>query len=258
MTELTTNETQPDEGSMPAHRRPYIVAVVAYKGGVGKTEFAYELAWLLDAILVDFEWDLGSATRKWGYRYEDRIRVPILDALDRGHTPTPLHGFRKPPLIPGHPELGAAQYPEEHVTAALETWAKELGRPLVIDNHPGGVPTTRAAAAAADVIVSPTVLATRELEALGGMLDEMPDYPLIIAPNKVPAVPPAAELAKLERMVTKAGVRVAPPVSNYPWLPRRKIRVAITSYEPVPARIAQFDQEMRAVARMVHDYVTTT
>jgi cellulose biosynthesis protein BcsQ len=45
---------------------PKIVTVAARKGGVGKTTLAYELAWLLDAPLVDLEFDEGSATRMWG------------------------------------------------------------------------------------------------------------------------------------------------------------------------------------------------
>ena len=52
-----------------------IVTVAARKGGVGKTTLAYELAWLLDAPLVDLEFDEGSATRMWGYRHETRVRA---------------------------------------------------------------------------------------------------------------------------------------------------------------------------------------
>ena len=51
---------------------PKFVVCHSRKGGVGKTTLAYELAWLLGAPLVDLEWEGGSASRKWGYRYEDR------------------------------------------------------------------------------------------------------------------------------------------------------------------------------------------
>ena len=242
--------------SVPGDARPYIVAVLAYKGGVGKTTIAYELAWLLDAVLVDLEWDAGSATRQWGYRHEDRVRAPLIDALERGRTPVPLQGFRKPLLVPGHPDLAALAVPAETVTAAVERWAKEWGRPVVVDTHPGGFASTLGAAAAANVVVSPTVLATKELEALEGMLAEMADYPMVIVPNKVPTVPPAPQLEKLTRLVTAARATVAPPISHHVWLPRRQIRVAVTSYDPVPARIAGLDRELRAVADTVRNYVT--
>jgi hypothetical protein len=48
---------EPDSGV------PKIVTVAAYKGGVGKTTLALELAYLLGAPLVDFEWDSGGASR---------------------------------------------------------------------------------------------------------------------------------------------------------------------------------------------------
>jgi hypothetical protein len=51
-------------------RMPKIFTVAAAKGGVGKTTLAYELAYLLDAPLVDLDWDAGGASRKWGYRHE--------------------------------------------------------------------------------------------------------------------------------------------------------------------------------------------
>ncbi len=65
----------------------FIVTVAARTVGVGKTMPAYELAWLLDAPLVDLEFDDGSATRMWGYRDADRVRAPLLDALGQGRSP---------------------------------------------------------------------------------------------------------------------------------------------------------------------------
>jgi chromosome partitioning protein len=50
-----------------------IVSVHSRKGGVGKTTMAYELAWLLGGVLVDLEWDDGSATRQWGYRHDRSV-----------------------------------------------------------------------------------------------------------------------------------------------------------------------------------------
>src|SRR3954449_11435159 len=45
---------------------PKIITVWAPKGGVGKTTLAYELAYMLDGPLIDFEWDSGSASYQWG------------------------------------------------------------------------------------------------------------------------------------------------------------------------------------------------
>jgi len=138
---------------------------------------------------------------------------------------------------------------------ALTKWAGEWGGDyVVIDTHPGGVPSTFAAMSVAAVVVVPTILATKELEALEGMLDELPDYPLLIAPNKVPPAPPAAQVTKLTRLVQHAGVKVAPVVSNYTWLPRRQIRVALTSYDPEPARIQPLASELRALTEAVRTY----
>lgn len=40
-----------------------IIVCHSRKGGVGKTTLAYELAWLLDAVLVDLESDGGERLR---------------------------------------------------------------------------------------------------------------------------------------------------------------------------------------------------
>jgi len=54
--------------------------------------------------------------------------------------------------------------------------------------------------------------------------------------------------------VQHAGVKVAPVVSNYTWLPRRQIRVALTSYDPEPARIQPLASELRALTEAVRTY----
>jgi len=183
------------------------------------------------------------------------MRAPLLDALERGGVPKPVRGVRKPDLVPSHPDLADNQPAPEDMADALTKWAGEWGGDyVVIDTHPGGVPSTFAAMSVAAVVVVPTILATKELEALEGMLDELPDYPLLIAPNKVPPAPPAAQVTKLTRLVQHAGVKVAPVVSNYTWLPRRQIRVALTSYDPEPARIQPLASELRALTEAVRTY----
>ena len=234
---------------------PVIVACAAWKGGVGKSQLAYELAYLLGGVLVDLDWDRGGVTRKWGHRHETLMRARLLDALETGTVPAPLTGTRKPELVPSHPDLVENQPAPEAGADALQAWARAWARPyVVVDTHPGGCPATYAALAAAHVVVVPAVLAVNELEALEGMLDELPDHPLLLIPYMVPPVPPAAELERLEKLVTKYKPVVGPPVSKYPWLQRRKIRIALTSYDPEPARVAPLAAELRAVAEAVKSY----
>ena len=119
------------------------MAVAAYKGGVAKTTLALELAYLMDAPLIDFEWDDGSASRRWGYRHERQHGRPLLDSLTRRSTPRPVRGRRKADLVPGHPALSAAELTAAQVTEAIEKWSVEWGRDWVfVDTHPGGFPTT--------------------------------------------------------------------------------------------------------------------
>jgi hypothetical protein len=96
------------------------------KGGVGKSFLAYELAYLLDAVLVDLEHDGGGVTSKWGYRPQDHPRARLLDALQPVvAAPRPLRGFKKPALVPGHPDLYDHQ-PDADTMAdalALSRWS---------------------------------------------------------------------------------------------------------------------------------------
>src|SRR5664280_1094711 len=140
-----------------------IVTVAAYKGGVGKTTLALELAYVLRAPLVDFEWDSGGASRRWGYRHERSTTRPLLDALAHPRTPKPLVGHRKADLVPGHPDLSDAALSAENVATGLGKWAAEWERPwVVVDTHPGGFASTLGAMAAADVLVVPTPLRSGE------------------------------------------------------------------------------------------------
>lgn len=235
---------------------PCIIVIAAWKGGVGKTTLAYELAYMFGGVLVDLDWDRGGSTVAWGYRPEERTRIPLLDALESGRTPKPLIGHRKADLIPSHPDFGVNQPTAEKMADALEQWKEELGRVLVVDTHPGGSSSTYGALGAGLRIVVPSVLGTKELEALEGMLEEVADYPLTIVPNKVPNSPPAAELDRFERAVVKAGAPVAPPIGKHDWLVTRKTRMALTSYdEPEPKRVGVVAGEMRAVAKVVANQV---
>lgn len=234
---------------------PKIAAVAAYKGGVGKTTLALEFAYLLNAPLVDLDWDRGGASRRWGYRHETRTNAPLVDALERQRTPRLLHGRNKCDLLPSHPEFAAAQPPAEEMATALSKWAGEWGREwVVVDTHPGGVPSSFGAMYAATVVVVPVQLATNALDALDGMLEEAADYPLLVVPNMVPTVPAAPAIRRLGEIANHWRVPVAPPIPNTPSLLNRQQRMAITSLDPTPARLDRYVTQLRAVAASVRTY----
>ncbi|TDH46675.1 ParA family protein [Mycobacterium eburneum] len=232
--------------------------MAAWKGGVGKTELAKELAWLLDAVLVDLDWDEGGATRAWGYRHETRTTAPLLDALDSGRVPKPLTGGGvRADLVPSHPDFAINQPPPDVMATALEQWSQALGRPLVIDTHPGGVASTMGAVAAAHVIVVPVNLETRALKATESMAKELQGgYPLLFIPNRVEAAP-EAELKHLEHISQTYGIPVGPAVLSHTFLKRRKLTMAVCSpgkSGEIPARSASFVSEVHELARTVLDF----
>jgi chromosome partitioning protein len=229
-----------------------IVTVAARKGGVGKTTLAYELAWLLDAPLVDLEFDEGSATRMWGYRHETRVRALLLDALDSGRTPHPLAGYHKPDLVPCHPDFQLNQPPPDEMADVLVRWMGEWGRDfVVVDTHGGGSPSGDGAIAAASVVVVPVPLKTKDLNATEGMVREMPDYPIVIVPNMVPRVPRAAEIRRVAQIVDGTPVTVAEPVPYVRGIETRKKRVAITSDDPTPKAYQGFVDSLHSLAGFV-------
>jgi len=229
-----------------------IVTVAARKGGVGKTTLAYELAWLLDAPLVDLEFDEGSATRLWGYRHETRLRVPLLDALESGRTPRLLTGYHKPALVPCHPDFALNQPGAEEMADVLAGWAEHWGRDfVVVDTHGGGSTAGDGAIAAASVVVVPVPLKTKDLNATEGMVREMPDYPLVLVPNMVPRLPSAAEIRRVGEIVEGTPITVAEPVPYVRGIETRKKRVAITSEDPTPRAYQGFVASLHSLAGFV-------
>ncbi len=229
-----------------------IVTVAARKGGVGKTTLAYELAWLLGAPLVDLEFDDGSATRMWGYRHETRLRAPMLDALESGRIPRLLSGYHKPDLVPCHPDFQLNQPAPDEMADTLARWAGEWGREfMVVDTHGGGSASGDGALAAASVVVVPTPLKTKDLNATEGMVREMPDYPLVIVPNMVPRVPGAAEIRRLGAIVAGTPIAVTEPVPFVRGVEIRKKRVAITSEDPMPKAYEAFAASLHSLAGFV-------
>lgn len=235
--------------------RGKIIAVASWKGGVGKTTLAYELAWLLGSVLVDFDWDRGGISRQWGYRHETRTNAPLLDALEAGRTPHPLRGGEyRADLVPSHPDWSANQPSDDRLAGVLEGWAGEWNRPVVVDTHPGGVPSTYGAIAAAHLVVVPVPFGEREFEAVQGMLDELRTYPLLLIPNMIPSIPLERDITRLADVGEHYNVRIGPLISEYRWLRRRQRRMAVSASRPTPKRAARLVGELTSVTRAVIEH----
>ena len=233
-----------------------IVVVHSRKGGVGKSTIAYELATLLGAPLVDFEWDGGGVTRKWGYRHEERTTAPLVSAFEKDRTPRPLKGFKKPDLVPGSPLFLDMQPAAEDVADALLKWAGEWGRDwVVVDTHPGASPAAHGAMSVANIVLVPTGLKTDDLNGTEQMIRDMPDYPLVVVPNFIRRVPPAAEIARLTRMVDGTPVRVAGPIPFERSIETRKRRIAMVAESPVPKALQRVVAAFEDLADYAKEYV---
>ena len=248
-------------GLQPADLAGRIITVAAYKGGVGKTFLAYELAYQLGGVLLDLDWDRGNASVAWGYREEQRVTSPLLDALERGRVPRPLAGGPwRPDLVPCSKDFGPNQPSAAALTGIVEEWAghwgRELGCPLIIDTHPGAQSSTFGAVAAAHVVVAPVILGEREMEATEDMVAELKSYPLLLVPNKVGISPPERYISWLEEISTSALVPVGPAIGKNDWLTTRKRRMAVTATDPVPRRARQLVDELEAVAAAVVKHVS--
>lgn len=237
---------------------PKIITVGAYKGGVGKTRTAYELAYVLGAPLVDFDYDAGGASGLWGYQHERYAKAPLLDAFLSDRTPRPLSGSaKKPDLVPTHPNVGSEliNMRPEVVAERIEKWATEWGSDyVVIDTHPGYHPITLGALMAADLVVVPTTLEVNDLRALGGMVRELSDYRLLILPTRVPRIPPKNGRKVLGEIMNDAGpeTRVGPFISENRHLGQRMLYMAICARDGGHA-YTTFVKQMEAVAQTVQE-----
>lgn len=232
---------------------PKIVTVAATKGGVGKTTLAYELASCLNAILIDFDWDGGGATRMWGYDPRTYRNAPLLDAFEvgpGGNPPRPRRRPHQPSLVPSSPDLASSRIPDALVADCLTSWATTWASPyVVIDTHPGANPLSDGAMEVADIVVTPVLLGAREMDALSGMLNDYIDYRLLLVPMMVPPSPPRRYVDLLARLAD--GRPVAPPVSEHRWIRRRVRRSAITLQPNPGVAVARAAAEYRSVARAV-------
>lgn len=247
-------------GLTPADLANFIVTVASHKGGVGKTFLAYELAYMLGAILLDLDWDDGNASGAWGYNAEDRVRPVLLDALDSGRVPRPLAGGPwRPDLVPCSKDFGVNQPSATEMTKTIirwaAHWANELKRPLVIDTHPGGAEeSTSGAIAAGHVTVVPVVFEERPVRATVGMMRELKSYPLLLVPNMVPNRPPDRLITLIEREAARAKVPIGPVIAEHKLLRSRGRRMAVTASDPVPKNARKLVDELYSVGELVVGY----
>jgi cellulose biosynthesis protein BcsQ len=124
---------------------------------------------------------------------------------------------------------------------------------VVIDTHPGAVPLTDAAWAAADVVVVPVGIGWPELRALEGLLAERATaFTLILAPNRIRSravIRP--QLIALVNMARTYGMAVAPPIGDYPWLPRRARRSALVLTQNPGRAVEAAAADFRTLAHTV-------
>lgn len=232
-----------------------IVCVTAAKGGVGKTTLAYELAACLDGVLIDLDWDAGSASGLWGYDHERYKQAPLIDGFERGpqaRAPRPKRRPHRPALLPAHPDLGACTVSDELVADCLLAWRKEWGSPwVVIDTHPGGNPLAEGAMSVANLVVIPVVLGNLEIRALEGQLKLLdPELPLLLVPHMVPPTAPPTLVRRLQD-VTEGRAALGPLVSEHRWR-RRRLRQAAVVLQPNPSReLMRAADEYRQVAQAV-------
>lgn len=210
-----------------------IITIASNKGGVGKSTIALHLAGALNAPLVDLDWEVGGSSNMWGHDPRRTRRAALLDAFERGpDAPAPRlrrHGGR-PPLLATHKDVGAAQIDEGTVTDCVLSWAKAWGTPwVVVDTHPGLNTLRTGAIAASDLVVVPVLLSHHEVDALEDFLtDDLRNHSVLLVVNRVPAG--AARTSLATRVLAHAGPRCAigPVLREYRWLPRRRLRSALT------------------------------
>lgn len=242
-------------------RMTKILAVHSRKGGVGKTTLSIELAAALDGVLLDLDWDDGGATRSWGYRWEDRLESPVLQAIEHDRVPRPLKGHRKPMLVPSHPdyatELPTGDAMGDLVLQWADSWGETLGKEwVVVDTHPGSADLTNSMLAIAHVVIAPVPLREKEMAATESMVKDLADYPLVLVPYMIPPVPPGSMIKRLEKVIADTPVQVGPFVPFAAAVGRRTKRMAMTAEDRPAKSLAPVVEGLRNVAEYAKEYVS--
>jgi chromosome partitioning protein len=262
-----------------------IIAMVQWKGGVGKSTLAVHIASALDAVLVDLEpW--GGATAWWAGPHATELwqapgRAPVLEALERGRAPRPRRGEAgRPRLVPSHEQLlaltdgraaGVAQWgwttdgvPKlmvatpagplplaDALAAAIPQWATAWASDVVVDTPAGFGPLADGAIAAADLVVLPVTLDQWAVPALRKFMRAYASRVRrgLVIPNRVR---PRITDGIWADVITAEGV-VEPPFELGPPVPESEIfraarRPLTAGPTPGKARSAALDQ-IDSVAR---------
>lgn len=253
---LTTTVTALREQA-PAQLARKIITVLSPKGGQGKSTFANELAWLLDAVLVDLDWDGGRVSRLLGYQTSRYVHAPLLDALfdNQGRPPRTHRRPKRPDMVPGHKDFEPNQPEPDIMADLLIRWSQAWNRPVVAGTHPGGSRSTLGAAQAADLVVMPVILGTGELDAVEDALDELASFNLLLVPNGVPTNPahlPGHESRRLLALTQRHAVRIAATfVRHHGWMTRRRIRTVISAQATHGANTAALTHDLTRLATEV-------
>lgn len=238
-----------------------VICVASHKGGVGKSTLAWNLAGPLGAILVDLDWDRGGVSYDWS-PHPPR-GTPLSDAFDAGRAaldagrevrpPRVRHRAGFPDIVRSDPEVATLAIEEDEVADLLSAWCQAWGRPVIVDNHPGGGSALqRGAIGVADVVLVPVRMAVRDIRALEGMLDELAGVPILVVPYMVPRPEPLRLMRRLAEVTGAAQVPTAPLVHRYGWIERRLTRHRPLTMERSPGRAVQAAvDEFTAVAEEV-------
>lgn len=233
-----------------------IYTVASLKGGVGKSTIAYEIAQLLGAVLVDFEWDGGGVSTTWGYDPLTRVTDALMSALDHSRVPRPLKGRGvKPDLVPSSPDLPEANLDAEEFGRRVASWARAWDRDVVVDTHPGASPSANGAMSQSHIVIVPAPLRTKDLAATERMVRDMLDYPLVLVPNIVRRFAPAAEVSRLERIVDGTRVQVAPFIPDGGRaVETRKKRMAMCADNPPAKALQPVVDQFHQLAKFLKEY----
>ncbi|MHB1527771.1 MAG: ParA family protein [Candidatus Dormibacteria bacterium] len=245
-----------------------IITIAAEKGGVGKSTIAYELAASLDAVLIDLDWTRGGVTGLWGYEtgiYEYGDLAKALGACvppSQSHLPMApmmLGVAGRPSLVPMERGVAAiADVDSNRLRSMLSAWTKEWGRPIVIDTHPGLLPLSDAAIAAAVLTLVPMIYGFAEMLALKEFLRRRgATTNIILVPNRDRSLNSNWRLITIiDEEIEQFHIAISPPISDHLWLPRRQYRrsaVTLTSHAGV--RISEAAAEFRAVAEFIAQHM---